>query len=322
MNHENKISVIIPIYNVSEHIEKCVDSILGQNQDNNLEIILINDGSTDNSLDVCYRIKDKSKNVKVINQENKGTGFTRNVGLKASTGKYIYFCDPDDYLTGNLFKDVDLFMNQHIDLIIFGYWDEISDDNKIEKKFKRDLFLTKQDFQVKFIDLFQTKMLYTIWNKLYRREFLIENKILFPTTPMGQDTRFNLLVYSKIKDCQLVENSYYHYIIDRQESSTNKFRENRYNYKVEEIQMIENLLLEYNIYSKKFIDNLYLDVVYDFALHIAQSNLEKSYKKIVLKKFLIENNIPKNLKVKNITSFLLKYKLLNLFIIYKGGKIS
>ena len=97
MSNNKLISVIVPIYNTEMFLKKCIDSLLNQSYPN-LEIILVNDGSTDHSLDICKEYADKNKNVVVINQENRGVSVARNRGIEASTGEYITFVDSDDQL--------------------------------------------------------------------------------------------------------------------------------------------------------------------------------------------------------------------------------
>lgn len=92
------VSIIIPIYNVQKYLKKCLDSVINQKY-KNLEIILINDGSTDNSLDIAINYKNKDKRIKLFSQTNQGLSAARNTGLKNATGKYITFVDSDDYIT-------------------------------------------------------------------------------------------------------------------------------------------------------------------------------------------------------------------------------
>src|SRR5690606_32725285 len=93
-----KISIIIPIYNASAFLEKCIDSVINQSYDN-LEIILINDGSTDSSLDICKKYANSDDRIKLINKENGGVSSARNMGLEVVTGDYIGFVDSDDYIS-------------------------------------------------------------------------------------------------------------------------------------------------------------------------------------------------------------------------------
>ena len=97
------ISVIVPVYNVKNYLEKCLDSIINQTY-KNLEIILINDGSTDESLDICYMYEKKDKRIKVYNQENHGLSYTRNRGIELARGKYIGFVDSDDVISPFMYE--------------------------------------------------------------------------------------------------------------------------------------------------------------------------------------------------------------------------
>ena len=97
------ISVIVPVYNVKNYLEKCLDSIINQTY-KNLEIILINDGSTDESLDICYMYEKKDNRIKVYNQENHGLSYTRNRGIEIARGKYIGFVDSDDVISPFMYE--------------------------------------------------------------------------------------------------------------------------------------------------------------------------------------------------------------------------
>lgn len=114
-----KVSVIIPVYNVEEYLEECLDSIVNQTL-NNIEIICINDGSTDNSLKILEKYESTDDRIKVYNQENRGQGATRNNGLKYSSGEYIYFMDSDDILEPTALEELFTISNEKdLDLVIF-----------------------------------------------------------------------------------------------------------------------------------------------------------------------------------------------------------
>ena len=98
---EKLVSIIIPIYNSEKYLKKCIDSILEQKY-NNLEIILINDGSTDNSGKICDRLAIEDKRIKVIHKLNEGVSIARNKGLEMAKGEYIFFIDSDDYIDENI----------------------------------------------------------------------------------------------------------------------------------------------------------------------------------------------------------------------------
>lgn len=101
----NKISVIVPVYNAEKYLEKCVESIINQTY-KNLEIILIDDGSTDNSLAVCKKMEKKDTRIRVVVQENSGVAVTRNRGIQEATGEYIGFVDSDDYIDEDMYESL------------------------------------------------------------------------------------------------------------------------------------------------------------------------------------------------------------------------
>lgn len=103
MNENIKISVIVPVYNAEKYLVRCTDSILNQSH-KNIELILVNDGSTDNSLDLCFEIAEKDDRVKVLTKPNGGAASARNLGIKNATGDYLGFCDSDDYLDINMYE--------------------------------------------------------------------------------------------------------------------------------------------------------------------------------------------------------------------------
>lgn len=102
-----KLSVIIPVYNVEKYLERCISSVINQDiEPHEYEIILINDGSTDNSLEVVYKLKERYSNIVALTQENKGQAAARNVGIKVSKGEYIFFVDSDDFVETCVFKEM------------------------------------------------------------------------------------------------------------------------------------------------------------------------------------------------------------------------
>lgn len=130
------LSILVPAYNVENYIEECIDSLL--DLDTNYEIIIINDGSTDNTKQILQKYK-KIKYIKIINQENMGIAHTRNNLLKNATGKYIFFIDSDDYINKEKFNELLKKVNNQ-DLILFNY--NIFNNNN--KKVKKNIF--NEDF--------------------------------------------------------------------------------------------------------------------------------------------------------------------------------
>lgn len=116
------LSIIIPVFNVEKYIRKCITSCINQNIPNNYyEIIVVNDGTQDNSLCIIQEITKKYSNIKIINQENKGLSVARNVGLKHSKGKYVWFIDADDYIEENCLGRITSLLNNDLDILQLQY---------------------------------------------------------------------------------------------------------------------------------------------------------------------------------------------------------
>lgn len=171
--NEKKISIIIPIYNGEKYLKECIDSVINQKY-NNLEIILINDGSTDKTEKICLDYKKNDSRIIYIYQENSGVSAARNKGIEISSGNYIIFLDSDDSLELYAIEKI----NENIentDLLCFGYRECYVDQ-------KRDIILNENIYDKKEIE---EKILITqtiggyLWNKVFDARIIKENNIVF-----------------------------------------------------------------------------------------------------------------------------------------------
>lgn len=202
------ISVIVPVYNVEKYLKKCIKSIMSQSY-TNLEIILINDGSTDNSGKICDELKEQDKRIKVIHKSNGGLSDARNAGLKIANGKYIGFVDSDDYIAEDMFETLyNINKKYNSDISIVSFY-EIYKDKVIgvrdSKKLKE---LTKIDAMKEL--LIDTNIQSYAWNKLFRRE-LFEG-LEFPTNKNFEDIATTLLLFEKANKIVLLEEPKYYYV--------------------------------------------------------------------------------------------------------------
>lgn len=252
-----KYSVIIPVYNVEKYINRCLKSILSQRYDD-LEIIVIDNGSTDSSGSICDTYASEYSNISVYHIENHGVGSARNFGLSKARGEFIYFVDSDDYLVGNLFAEFEDKLTPDFDLLVFSYYNsfeqEMTEKNRTKKILPYNGSYDKYDFSKIFKDLFLSDMLYTVWNKFYRREFLIENNISFEKYELGEDVRFNLNVYREVNKVYLSQDSYYVYVIGRKGSAMSSYNPKRLQYQLQELELVDSLLKDWNIDSSN-LDN-------------------------------------------------------------------
>ena len=252
-----KYSVIIPVYNVEKYIDRCLKSIISQNYDD-LEIIVVDNGSTDSSGSICDTYANEHSNISVYHIENHGVGSARNFGLSKARGEFIYFVDSDDYLVGNLFAEFEDKLVPDLDLLVFSYYNsfeqELTERNRTKKCLPYSGLYDKNDFIKIFTDLFLSDMLYTVWNKFYRREFLIKTNISFEKYELGEDVRFNLNVYRNVNKVYLSQDSYYVYVIGRKGSAMSGYNPKRLQYQLQELKLVDSLLKDWHIDSSN-LDN-------------------------------------------------------------------
>ncbi|WP_019156025.1 glycosyltransferase [Robertmurraya massiliosenegalensis] len=207
------LSIIIPVYNVEAYIRKCIESILNQTY-KNIEIIAIDDGSTDNSLKILKQYELNNNNITVISQENSGQSVARNKGIMQSRGKYIHFLDSDDYITTESYKNMLHLMEKHnLDLIRFGAEPFIDDvEIKIYKRqydfsryFEKGRVYNKENFLLANLKAFSVSpCLY-----LVKRELVINNNINFKPGLMHEDELFTLEVILNTNLAMYDSNLYY-----------------------------------------------------------------------------------------------------------------
>ena len=177
-----KFSIIVPVYNSELFLEKCILSVLSQSY-TNLELLLVDDGSTDKSPIMCDNWAKKDNRIKVIHKENGGVSSARNEGIRQASGEYLLFLDADDYLINGVLEEC----NQHIDkLLIVDYLNFASEDNYLENvKVKANIFPTgnysfsSEEEKFNFLNnLLYNKYLFTVcWRGCYKASFLRENNL-------------------------------------------------------------------------------------------------------------------------------------------------
>lgn len=185
-------SVVIPVYNAEKTVRRCVDSLLGQNPEG-VELILVNDGSKDGSLELCRDYEHRFACVRVVDKPNGGVSSARNAGLDVARGDRILFVDSDDYVPATLFQDLEqLFAEGDWDLIRLSY---CVDDGKAlhERVSASTAFPTRGEALPSMIDDICSKALNSPWAKVYRRELLEAHQIRFPLgVSVAEDRAFNI----------------------------------------------------------------------------------------------------------------------------------
>ena len=214
----NKISIIIPVYNSEKNLRGCLNSVLHQTY-NDIEIVLINDGSTDKSKDICKEYAKNDKRIIFINQENRGPAETRNRGLKVATGEYITFVDSDDYINEKMYeKMISRIIKDNSDIAICQHT-EIINKRKIHMNYRYLSPIIENDEIIKLFLKGNTVNAY-LWNKLYRKELF--NKLEFSNLRMLEDFDIMYKLLKKCNKISFINEELYYYRCDDDNSLSKK----------------------------------------------------------------------------------------------------
>ena len=227
------LSVILPVHNTARYLPKCIESIMNQKLGcDDFEIILVENASTDNSLEVCKYLKRKyvRNNITIIHTDIPGVGNARNLGIDASTGEYIHFIDSDDWIENGMYSFLQSENIQSYDILITGIKNDYEDRKYIEieasstsSTFKGwsqiSNFLLQMDYRHK------VWALNVIWNKWYKADLLRKYKIQFrDDINLGEDFVFNCHFFERINSLRISTASFYHYMHRSNITLVNKFR--------------------------------------------------------------------------------------------------
>ena len=255
-NEVKKISVIVPIYNVEKYLEKCINSITNQTYEN-LEIILVDDGSPDRCGEMCDEYSKRDKRIKVIHKENGGLSDARNAGIEAATGDYIAFVDSDDYIREDMYEKLyKALKNNNADMSICNFKyvsddgsDQFDNDNlPIKDEILSGMFILNEQMK-------KTKCWYWVvaWNKLYKRELF--SGIRYPVGKIHED---EFIIHRLLLKCQNVAcvSDMLYYYVQREGSIISS----KYNYRrLDEVEALYNRMEFYidNRLSSKMLINIF-----------------------------------------------------------------
>ena len=288
-----KVSIILPVYNVESYLRQCLDSIIMQTLED-IEIICVNDGSTDNSLEILQEYKNKDSRIKIINQENRGQGVARNIALENITGDYIGFVDPDDYISPNMYKTLyETAIKHNCDIVEESFYIKNEIRNYLKKR-KNKLNLPKNkifNYKVKKNYVFSPNL--AIWNKLYKTSFIKENDIKFFETKKGEDVIFTIKSRVLASKIVYIDNADYYYRIKKDnipKSYKNTSPIDELNRQIKFLDKIKNALIE---------DKIYELIKYDFENYSIQK-LKEKYKILQIKDQKIFEQALKNVISENL----------------------
>lgn len=314
------ISVIIPVYNVEKYLERCVNSVLSQSY-KNIEVILVDDGSPDNSGKMCDEFAEKDSRIKVIHTHNGGLSYARNVGIKISTGNYICFVDSDDWIEPHILENShNRLINDDLDVVIWGFYKDFVDVQDSTNSFIKinigDYYCSKykNDNEILLNDNALALVGYA-WNKLYKRDLIVSNNLQFlESVSLVEDMLFNSEVLSKSDKIAFIDDIGYHYVQRNRETLGAKFYPNYFDLKIKACDAVEKLLTVYNIEAVK-ISNVvmyrkFYGLVSSCRMVCLTKTLSSREKKSYMKKVCSSNNGKSVLKNIHVNGKNLLYKII------------
>lgn len=290
-----KVSVIIPIYNVEKYLERCLDSILNQTLQD-IEIICVDDGSTDNSSRILQKYKQLDHRIKVITQPSSGQGIARNNAIDIARGEYIGFVDPDDYVSPQMYEIMYAKAKAYdVDLVEGSFFIDNQARNYLKKQKNKLNLPTNNIFnwKVKKNYVFSAKL--AVWNKLYRREFIRKYNIKFMNVLRGEDIIFTVKSRVLANKIIYIDNADYYYVIKEDNSIIinpdlkEKIEVNQFEYYELFKQSLENSNI-YNIIEndyKKWVINSCLNGLWQQQFKKKLNYLKKLYNFLSFRDFLI-----------------------------------
>lgn len=244
------ISIIVPVYNAEKTLNRCIDSIINQTYIN-WELLLINDGSNDNSGNICDEYVTKDNRIKVFHKENGGVSSARNLGLDNARGEWITFVDSDDWLLEDVLNlDFSLLKE---DIILFSYYHKGRDSNELMALMKENIVLNSSKELKDFYNItLQEGAFKTIWSKLFKRK-LINNLRFDKNIPIGEDHLFFLYYLLSVKSLRYVSKPFYVYDISLTSSIKYRIDVNKSIYIMKSILSVYNNLELSNLNFEKDI---------------------------------------------------------------------
>ena len=302
-----KFSIIIPVYNTEKYLEKCLDSIINQSYQN-MEIIVVNDGSTDNSKDILSFYHNKyPKLINVYNLTNKGVSAARNYGISKASGDYFIFIDSDDYLEPDLLSNVNKNIVDNVDIIRFNF-NRVNNTKTISYKVNTfDLLNGKEAFN----SLISDGEIAIIWSYAFRKEFWLEHDFKFIEGIYHEDFALIPLIIRSASKVSSIAYVGYNYVI--RENSIMTTKDNKKIIKKANDMLIAFDNLKSNYKEDKVFQSYVANATIDKAKTLSGSDLKKyikELKKRQIYKYLLDDTLGRKIKkifIKLNLSFYLKF---------------
>lgn len=264
-----KVSVIIPVYNPGELLRNCLDSVINQSLAN-IEIICVDDGSTDNSLDILNEYAKKDSRIKIYTQNNKGAGTARNKGIEKSNGEYIIFLDSDDWIEKDMCEQLYNHANKlGSDLVIFdSLWHTLDGINEFNYFSKGEFNEDYQSFTFDYHYILNRLLIASygvIWSRFYKSSYIKDNEIIFPKHKIYNDVEFCFKTAFLAKNISYYPKPFYHYIKMGQPSLQTSFREGKDELIWFDVLLgLYDMLIEYDLMDELRVDFINYCIFYTF----------------------------------------------------------
>ena len=247
------ISIIVPVYNDENNIESCVSSLMAQAYED-IEILLVDDGSEDNSGKICDGLCKKDKRIRAFHIKNSGVSHARNIGIERAAGEYVVFCDSDDTLQPNYCSTLMQYASEeNIVVCAFRYG-----ESRIFKFSDNAFDLLEKS---RFFSLYNRQLINAPVNKLYLREKLLKNSIHFDETlDLGEDLLFNLEYLSCCEKILVINEPLYNYQ-PVQNSLSRKYRKDMYEIQIRLFTAIERFRIDENIAAEEEYNMMYMQLI-------------------------------------------------------------
>lgn len=291
-----KVSIIVPIYNTGEYLEKCINSLVNQTL-KEIEIILVDDGSTDNSYEIAQKFAENDERIILLRQENSGQSVARNKGLEIARGEYIGFVDSDDWVDLNFYKSLYMYsINNNLDISVSGrncYSKLYIKEREINVK-EEIITLEKNNLELYLSEKLLNDHRLSACNKIYRKRIIKENKIFFEDIKIigSEDALFNYYLLKNSKRIGACNDTKYNSIT--RENSTTQIYDEKY------MSKIANLLKKMEQSKNQNYNERILFFIHFFFNYIEKikklkNNKKEAWKKLfkTLKNELILNKIMK-----------------------------
>lgn len=299
MEERKLLSIIVPIYNAEEYLTYCIESLLKQTY-TNIEIILVENGSSDGSLSICRNYEKKERIVKAYHLNNAGVSRARNFGVRQAKGSYVMFVDCDDYCEADYCaKMMEAAERCGPNCMPICRFDRVRGYSAKEIKCQEETMAYFEEIaRDDILKIFKKGMLNMLWNKIYDRAVVLENDIrMREDLTLGEDLLFNLeyIDKSKIEKMCIVNGTLYHYVCSGKESLDNRYYENLW----ELTNLFLDELKRYCTLWQIEDDALYADIVYYYYMDLFKNTFSKKNKRTIWKKFKENKQIMNDLRFQN-----------------------